>query len=43
MPANAETSISSVDSGRWKLVNNLSTARNSKPGVMKMFVSALPD
>ena len=33
-PANAATSISRVDRGRWKLVISRSTSRNWKPGVM---------
>ena len=34
-----ETSISSVDFGRWKLVSRRFTTRNRKPGVMKRSVS----
>ena len=34
MPANAQTSISSVERGRWKLVTSRSTTRKRKPGVM---------
>ena len=33
-PANAATSISSDDRGRWKLVSSASTTRNSMPGWM---------
>ncbi len=42
MPANAETSISSVDRGRWKLVTSASTMRKRNPGVMKRSVSPAP-
>ena len=38
-PANAHTSISSVDSGRWKLVTSASTTRKRWPGRMKSRVS----
>ena len=38
MPANAITSASSVERGRWKFVSRRSTRRNSKPGVMKRSV-----
>jgi hypothetical protein len=37
LPAKAETSISSVDSGRWKLVISASTAADAIAGKMKMF------
>ena len=33
-PANAETKISNVDFGKWKLVSKLSTTLNSKPSFM---------
>jgi hypothetical protein len=35
MPANAITSASSVDRGRWKFVSSASTRRNANPGVTK--------
>ena len=38
-PISAETSIISVDFGRWKFVISPSATRKSKPGVMKMSVS----
>src|SRR4249919_1049058 len=38
-PANAETSISNVLSGRWKLVSSASMLRTRTPGRMKMLVS----
>ena len=41
MPANAITSASSVERGRWKFVSSASTRRNSKPGVMKSSVRPL--
>ena len=37
-PANAITSASSVERGRWKFVSRRSTRRNSKPGVTKSSV-----
>ena len=37
-PANAITSASSVERGRWKFVSRWSTRRNVKPGVMKSSV-----
>ena len=41
-PANAQTSINNVDSGRWKLVTSASTTRNVYPGAMKSAVSPAP-
>jgi len=41
-PANAETSISSVDCGRWKFVSSRSTTRKRYPGVMKRRVAPAP-
>ena len=38
-PEKAETSMNSVERGRWKLVISTSTTRKRKPGVMKMSVS----
>ena len=38
MPANAITSASRVERGRWKFVSSASTRRNSKPGVTKSVV-----
>src|SRR5260363_206697 len=40
MPAKADTSMSSVDFGKWKLVTSRSTIRKRYPGVMKISVSA---
>ncbi len=37
-PANAITSASNVERGRWKFVSSASTRWNSNPGVMKRFV-----
>ena len=37
-PANAITSASSVERGRWKLVSSASTRRKAKPGAMKSSV-----
>src|SRR5213083_2284376 len=42
LPAKAETSISSVERGKWKLVTSRSTTRKRKPGTMKILVSAAP-
>jgi len=41
-PAKAETSISSVLWGRWKLVSSMSVARKGVPGRMKMLVMPPP-
>src|SRR5919112_145838 len=41
-PANADTSISSVERGRWKLVISRSTTRKLYPGVIMSLVCALP-
>ena len=41
-PANALTSIISVDSGVWKFVNIWSTTLNLKPGYIKMLVELVP-
>ncbi len=41
-PAKAQTSASSVERGRWKLVSSASTTRKEKPGVMNRRASPRP-
>ena len=41
LPANAQTNINNVDSGRWKFVSSISTILNLYPGYIKIFVSPL--
>ena len=41
LPANAETSITNVDFGKWKLVINASIALNLNPGYINISVHPL--